>query len=504
MPGGPVQAFLDEVDLLVRARYTALYVVTFEEHRLEDLLYDIARRQRKKLFAWTAQRGLYEYRGYHEPGKGVEAQRSPDALFDEIQSGMDPALYLLKDLHAFFDQPGVVRRLRDLAADLKHSYKTMVLSAPKLDLPPELEKDLTVLDLPLPGEAELHELLMSVCAELRRGDGATVRLDKTSAAEMARAAQGLTLAEAENAFAKAAVTGGGLDRGDVELVSSEKQQVIRKSGILEYHPTDATLADVGGLANLKAWLRQRGKAWSPQATTFGLPAPKGVLLRVPGCGKSLMARAVAQAWKLPLLHLDLGRVFTGILGSSEENMRRALKVAEGVAPAVLWMDEIEKGLSGGTGGGSEQDGGTATRVFGTLLTWMQERHGSVFVVATANRIEALPPELLRRGRFDEIFFVDLPGAPTRAEILSIHLAKRQRDPAKYDLDGLACLSDGLSGAELEQVVIEGLFAAYDTERDLEDRDLIQAIEGLTPLSTTMGSKIQELRSWAANRARPAE
>ena len=294
-----------------------------------------------------------------------------------------------------------------------------------------------------------------------------------------------------------------LSGDDVELVLSEKRQVIRKSGILEFYPPDAKLSDVGGLEQLKEWLRRRGKAWRPDAREFGLAEPKGVLLLgVPGCGKSLTARAVAQAWKLPLLHLDLGRIFSSMLGGSEENMRRALATAEGVAPAVLWIDEIEKGLAGGTGNG-QSDAGTASRVFGTLLTWMQERSEPVFVVATANKLEALPPELLRRGRFDEIFFVDLPGPEARVAILSIQLAKRGRDPAKFDLPALASACGGFSGAELEHVIVEALFAAFDAGRDICDEDLLTAISETTPLSRTSGEDICRLREWARTRARPA-
>ncbi|MCG8591778.1 MAG: AAA family ATPase [Proteobacteria bacterium] len=497
-------AFLDEIDLLVRSRHAVLYVVTHEEGRLEDLLFGQAHDQGKKLFGWTADRGLYEYLGHHEPGKGIADMKPPTEVLREIQRTGTPAIYLLKDFPAFFDDPAVVRQLRDLAQDLRHKYQTVILSSPKLALPAELDKDVAVVDLPLPDAGELLELLRAVCVELRRSDKEAVALSKGDADALVQAAQGLTLSEAENAFAKAAVTRGVLDRKDVELVLSEKQQVIRKSGLLEFHPPDTSMQDVGGLEALKQWLLRRGKAWEPKARAFGLPAPRGVLLLgVPGCGKSLTARAVAQAWKLPLLHLDLGRVFGGLLGSSEENMRKALRVADGVAPAVLWIDEIEKGLAGGMSSG-QSDSGTAIRVFGTLLTWMQERAGEVFVVATANRIEQLPPELLRRGRFDEIFFVDLPDACARAEILGIHLRKRRREPSGFDLGGLAKASEGYSGAELESCVQEALFAAYDNGRDLENEDLLAAIDEVTPLSVTSAEDIARLRAWASTRARSAD
>jgi len=503
MAQGPVQRFVDEIDLMIRARYPAIYVVTHEEDRLEALLYELAQQQGKRLWVWTARRGLCEYEGHRTPLPEDPRQVAPLEVLAQVQRWEGAGLFLLKDFHRGFEQPDVVRALKDVAAELKNSRKNIVIAAPRVDLPAELEKELSIIDLPLPSIEELSELVRSLCVQLQRQDRDAVDLCKDDVRALARAARGLTLSEAENAFARAAVSEGVLKGGDVELVLDEKRQVIRKSGILEFHPPDATLADVGGLDLLKEWLRRRGKAWQPEARDFGLTAPKGVLLLgVPGCGKSLTARAVAQAWTLPLLHLDLGRVFSGLMGGSEENMRRALATAEGVSPAVLWIDEIEKGLAGGASSG-QSDSGTAARVFGTLLTWMQERAESVFVVATANRIEALPPELLRRGRFDEIFFVDLPGPAARAEILGIHLCKRGREPAKFDLSALASACGGFSGAELEHVVVEALFAAFDAGRELADDDLLNAITETTPLSRTSGEQIDALREWAHVRTRAA-
>ena len=498
-----MQGFLRELELLIRSRHPALLVVTHEEGRLEEILFDLGRRLGKKLFGWTRHRGLYEFLGHHEPGKGMPRLREPEAVLAEVHRIPEPSLFLLKDFHLFLDRPPVARQLRDLATDLRFTPKTLVLSAPTLSLPPELEKAVTVLDLPLPGREELRALLDALCTRLEQTHPSVVRLDPATADAMVEAALGLTLLEAENAFSKAAVSRGVLDASDVALVAGEKQQTIRKNGILELVTPGTGLSEVGGLEALKAWLGRRGRAFLPEARRFGLPAPRGLLLLgFPGCGKSLTARAVAQAWSLPLLRLDLGRVFEGYIGSSEANMRRALRVAEAVAPAVLWIDEIEKGLAGGTSRG-ESDAGTAMRVFGTLLTWMQERRGSVFVVATANRVEALPPELLRRGRFDETFFVDLPDRRARAEILRIHLARRGRDPEKFDLAGLAGASAGYSGAELEHCVVEGLFRAFEAGRELADEDLFAALAETTPLSVTSAEEVAALRSWASTRARPA-
>ncbi len=504
MRDGPVQRFLREIDLMIRARYAAIYVVTWEEARLETLLYDVARKQGKKLFVWTASSGLLECDGIPRGLPEQPRHADPIEVLTHVQRWEGSGVFLLKDFHTAFENPVVVRTLKDVACELKNSHKNLILAAPQMKLPIELEKELSIADLPLPSAVELRELLRSLCLELERRDPEAVQLDSDDADTLVRAALGLTLSEAENAFAKAAVTRGVLSPDDVELVMAEKQQVIRKSGILEFHPPEATLADVGGLASLKEWLRRRGRAWQRDARDYGLPAPKGVLLLgVPGCGKSLTARAVAQAWTLPLLHLDLGRIFQGLLGSSEENMRRALAVAESVAPAVLWIDEIEKGLAGGAAGG-QSDGGTAARVFGTLLTWMQERSAPVFVVATANKIDALPPELMRRGRFDEIFFVDLPGAKARADILGIHLAKRNREASKFDLSALASACTGFSGAELEHAVVEAMFAAFDADREVEDDDILTAIMETTPLARTSAEALRHLRDWARSRARPAD
>jgi len=495
--------FSEEVDLLVRARYPVLYVVTWEEARLAQLLGGLARKQGKPLAVWTATRGLRTAGARAVEGDALQCP-TPGEVLEHVRTHRGSGIFLLQDLHLHFEDPTVLRRLRDLAAELKDTYKTLVLSAPRMALPPELEKDLTVLDLPLPDATELEALLRALCDQLHRDDAGAVALTRDDVQALVRAARGLTLAEAENAFAKAAVAGNKLEGRDVDLVLEEKRQVIRKSGVLEFHPTDATLGDVGGLDRLKDWLRRRGKALAPGAAEFGLPHAKGVLLLgAPGCGKSLTAKVVAHAWRIPLLHLDLGRVFSGYLGSSEENMRKALRAAEGVAPAVLWIDEIEKGLAGGAGRG-EQDGGTAQRVFASLLTWMQEQKHGVFVVATANRIDLLPPELLRRGRFDEIFFVDLPGPAARVEILRIHLRKRGRDPLHFDLAALAKACDGFSGAEIEHGVVEALFAAFDAGRELEGADLAQAFRETTPLSVTSAEEIERMRAWARTRARPAD
>jgi AAA+ superfamily predicted ATPase len=498
-PRPPPPRFVQELDTLVRARYPLVWLVTWEEQRLEAILGELAESHGKALLTWTVGKGFRKIRGARAP----EGAGQPLEAIAAVGKIGEPALVVLKDFHPFLQDPVVVRALRDLALELKSTFTTVLILSPTLAIPVELEKDVSVLDVPLPTYRDLLQLLKEIVNLVRKNRRAEVELSKEDADQLLRAALGLTLSEAENAFAKAIARDGRLDRDDVELVLEEKRQVIRKSGLLEYFPADARLADVGGLGTLKRWLDRRGAAFSEAARRFGLPEPKGLLLLgVQGCGKSLTAKAIAAQWRLPLLRLDLGRIFSSYVGSSEENLRRAIRVAESVAPVVLWVDEIEKGL-GGAGGVGQADSGVSARVFGGLLTWLQEKSAPVFVVATANQIASLPPELLRKGRFDEIFFIDLPAAPERREILEIHVAKRGRDPARFDLEALAATTEGFSGAELEQAVVSGLHEAFAAGTELAQPHLERAVAESLPLSITMREDIHRLREWARTRTRPA-
>ncbi|MHB8417906.1 MAG: AAA family ATPase [Myxococcales bacterium] len=495
--------FMQELDTLVRARYPLIHVVSPEEQRLDALLAELAQSHGKALWTWSVTRGLRS--GSPHGGHStvdVEATREPVDALAAVAKVADPALVVLKDFHPYLQDPKVVRALRELGQDLKGRYTTAVLLSPVLSVPVELEKEMAVLDVPLPTFRDLAQLLKEIVEVLRRDGRVTVDLHRDQAEQLIKAAMGLTLNEAENAFAKAVAAHQRLGAEDIGLMLEEKRQVIRKSGLLEYYPVDRSLGEVGGLDLLKGWLGQRGRAFSEAARRFGLPEPKGLLLLgVQGCGKTLTAKAIASQWSLPLLKLDMGRIFSGLIGSSEENLRRAIRVAEGAAPAVLWIDEIEKGLSGADSGTS--DGGVASRVFGALLTWLQEKSSPVFVVATANRIQALPPELLRKGRFDEIFFIDLPSAPERREIFEIHLRRRRRDPAAFDLAALAALTDGFSGAEIEQAVVSALYEAFAAGGDIDQEQLARAAKDTVPLSTTMREQVAELRQWAKQRTRLA-
>ena len=494
-------AFLTEIDTLIRARYPLLYLVTFEEQRVEAMLSELARAHGKDLVEWTATRGLRTFTGQHR-GPPVEDSDNPAIALLQIQKLPKPSLVLLKDFHRQLEDPTVVRALRELGSTLKTTFTTVLIVAPTLRLPDELEKDVSVIDVPLPTKADLLQLLREIARAATKNRKATVELTAEQAESLASAAHGLTLAEAENAFVKAIVRDNRLDGSDLQLILDEKSQVIRKTGLLEYYATDQSLADVGGLTHLKRWLERRKNAFGEKARAFGLPAPKGLLLLgVQGCGKSLTAKAIATSWRLPLVRLDMGRIFSGLVGSSEENLRKAIRAVESLSPVVLWIDEIEKGLAGS--GGGANDTGVAARVMGTLLTWLQEKTSAVFVVATANRIDALPPELLRKGRFDEIFFVDLPTEAERAAILELQLKKRKRDPAKFDVAKLAGATDNFSGAELEGLVVAGLYDAFADEGELSQAHLLNAAQETPPLAVTMAEDVAKLRAWAKSRTRPA-
>ena len=420
---------------------------------------------------------------------------------------VEPAIYLFKDFHPFMEDlrcnMAVIRRMRDVAHHLRDTYKTIVIVAPMLKMAPELSKDVTVLEFGLPRLEDFNKLLERILEDVKDKPQIRVNLDAEARDRLLRAAQGLTLKEAENVFAKTLVLDGKLDADDVTVVFSEKQQIIRKSGLLEYYESQEQISQVAGLEDLKQWLAKRGMAFSDRAAEFGLPAPRGVLLvGIQGCGKSLCAKAVASLWRLPLLRFDVGRMFGSLVGSSEENVRRAIQTAESIAPAILWIDEIDKAFAGSSASGGS-DGGTSARVFGTLLTWLSEKSSPVFVIATANNVSHLPPELLRKGRLDEIFFVDLPSETERREIFRIHIEKRNRDPSQFDLPALAKASDGFRGAEIEEAIVAGLFDAFSEGGDLTTAVVQQSLAATVPLSKTMSEELDRLRGWAQGRTRSA-
>ncbi len=502
--GSQPQSVVAELDVLIRARYSVIYVVTSEEERVEQALWRIARRRGKQLYIWTCTQGLRRHGS--DPSGRPGNTADPIVALDAVINSTENAIFLFKDFHWYTEEIrcnlSVIRKLRDAAYELRDSYKTIVLVAPRLRLATDLDKDVTVVEFPLPGTDELNTLLDRLIEELKENPAVRIDLSPQEREKLVQSARGLTLREAENVFAKALVVDGGLSGEDIETIYSEKRQIIRKSGVLDYYETNERLDDVGGLDALKDWLRKRGLAFTTRAKAFGLPHPRGVLLLgVQGCGKSLCAKAVANLWRMPLLRMDVGRLFGSMLGSSEENMRRAIQTAESVAPCILWVDEIDKALAGAAAGAG--DSGTAARVLATFLTWLAEKTAPVFVVATANSLESLPPELLRKGRLDEIFFVDLPTTRERKEIFRIHIARRGRDPSRFDLDLLAAQSEGFSGAEIEEAVVSALFDAFYRGEELSTELIAQAIAQTVPLSKTMSDQLTQLRSWAQGRARLA-
>jgi hypothetical protein len=498
--------FQTEIETLIRARYPILYIISSEETRVQELIVDIAKKRQKKVFEWTCSMGIVPAGTSIQSLKARDAStKDPLTALDQVIEQVEPALFVLKDFHPFLTRNNfaVTRKLKDIALHLKNSFKTIILVSPVLEIPTELEKEVTVLNHPLPSREDLSALLDRIIADVKQFKQVTIELGDAGRERLLRAALGLTLGEAENVFAKIIVKDERLSGDAVGEVFAEKQQIIRKSGLLEYYATAENFGNVGGLAVLKEWLTKRAAAFTDEARAFGLPPPRGILLLgVQGCGKSLCAKAVANLWQLPLLRFDMGRMFGSFVGSSEENVRRAISVAESVAPAILWVDEIDKAFAGSQGSGIS-DGGTTARVFGTFLTWLSEKTAPVFVVATANDISQLPPELLRKGRLDEIFFVDLPGREERREIFRIHLTKRGREAAQFDLTALADASLNFSGAEIEEALNSALYDAFYARRNLATPDVLAAIAQTVPLAKTMDEHISRLRVWAGGRARNA-
>lgn len=496
-------ATFDDVLRLVQAGAHVVHIASFEWERVRGWCIALARELELPLQVWSSSSGLLAIHPKGEDEVEVEVEvkdamlREPIAAMEELRDAEDGLVLLLEDIHPYLvdTHHQVTRWVREMCRLPSSPRRVLVLSTPLPGLPVELQKEVPTIDLPLPGIDEL-EVVAEKVAEQR---GVTLHDDSA----LLEAARGLTVMEARLAFGQAADQFDNLGPAAVSMVVQEKERVIRQSQVLEYYQPDATMTDVGGLHNLKTWLDRRGQAFGKGAREFGLDAPKGVLLLgVQGCGKSLVAKAVAASWRFPLLRFDMGKVFGGIVGQSEGNIRAALQVATALAPCVLWIDEIEKGLAG-MGSSDRSDGGTTARVVGTLLTWMQEKREPVFVVATANRIDMLPPELLRKGRFDELFFVDLPTRTIRQKILAIHLRKKGRDPDDFDMAALADESRGYSGAELEEAVREGLFEAFAEGRELATEHIRAALDATFPLSRTMAEHITQLREWARVRARLA-
>ena len=494
--------------LMIRAYYPVLYLHSYEYYRTKQKIkgiVELLRREGKKVnyYHWDCVYGLVQILP-DKTEKRIERMQNPLEVLAYIlnskKSG-EKNIFVLDDINNHIDRDEVNLMFRKIAEATNNNTHAIILSS-IYRLPAELEKYITVLQIPLPKRNELGEVLDIVAKQSK------VELKTNLRNRLIDAALGMTSMEADLAYCLASVKDGFDDKSPF-TVSSEKEQIIRKSGILDYFPKNESLKDVGGMENLKEWLKKRQLAYDKEARDWGLKEPKGLLLLgVPGCGKSLIAKSIASSWNMPLLRLDVGKVFQGIVGSSEDNIRKAIATAEAVAPCVLWIDEIEKGLSGVQSSGAT-DGGVTSRIFSTILTWMQEKTAPVFVVATANNINQLPPELLRKGRFDEIFFVDLPSQKEKENIFSIHLQKNRQNVSSFALDILAQKAEGFNGAEIEECVKEAMFTAYVESQEsniapkLQMIHILDAIKNTVPLSKTMEKQITDLRKFAVSRAKNA-
>lgn len=481
-------SFSDEFNLLIRARYPIIYIPTREEERVETAIAQSAKAQGDRaVYIWDFVDG---YQG--NPNDAGFGKRNPlQALeFVEKLPMSAPAIFILRDFHRFLDDISISRKLRNLARLLKSQPKNLVLLSSQISIPDDLSEVLTVLEFPLPGATEIKteiERLLSATGQ---------RLDGKTLDELVRSCQGLSIERIRRVLARAFALHGELRPDDVELILEEKRQTIRQTQILDFYPAKEDISDIGGLDNLKDWLLRRGGSFSDRARQYGLPHPKGLMLvGIQGTGKSLTAKAIAHHWHLPLLRLDVGRLFGGLVGESESRTRQMIQLAEALAPCVLWIDEIDKAFSGVDG---RSDSGTTSRVFGTFITWMAEKKSPVFVVATANNIQALPPEMLRKGRFDEIFFVGLPTQEERRSIFSVHLSRlRPHNLKQYDLDRLAYETPDFSGAEIEQTLIEAMHIGFSQNRDFATDDILEAASQIVPLARTAKEQIDFLQDWAA-------
>jgi SpoVK/Ycf46/Vps4 family AAA+-type ATPase len=481
-------SFNDEFELLLRARYPLIYIPTPEEERVEAVIAQAAKRLGDRaIYIWDFVDG---YQG--NPNDEGFGRRNPLQALEFLERVAEnaAAIFILRDFHRFLDDISVSRKLRNLSRRLKSQPKNIVILSPQLTVPAELAEVLTVVEFPLPDASEIKTEIQRLLAATGQSFNNKV-LD-----ELVRSAQGLSLERIRRVLGRAIASHGEIQAEDVELILEEKRQSIRQTQILEFYPTTERISDIGGLDNLKDWLLRRGGAFTERARQYGLPHPRGLLLvGIQGTGKSLTAKAIAHHWHLPLLRLDVGRLFGGLVGESESRTRQMIQLAEALAPCILWIDEIDKAFSGID---SKGDAGTTSRVFGTFINWLAEKKSPVFVVATANNIQALPPEMVRKGRFDEIFFVGLPSQEERKAIFEVHLSRlRPHNLKSYDLDRLAYETPDFSGAEIEQTLIEAMHIGFSQNRDFTTDDILEAASQIIPLARTAQEQIQFLQDWAA-------
>ena len=494
-----VATSLHELKTLVLSYHPVIAIETVEEDRVSELVGAVAAELGLAHFSWSINRGLERL----PAGEAVASQwtQDPFQLLAHLEGLTLEALFHLRDFAKHLETPQVVRQFRDLAKRFSANRSTVVLTGKTVPLPPEIEDDAVYVELRMPGREELRPMLRSVLRSLGERRPVPVDLDPEATDRLLDALSGLTLNQARQAVAQAILDDGRLDAGDIARVLERKAGILRRDGLLEYFPAEDNPHQLGGFARLKGWLARARTGFSSEARALGLQPPRGILLvGVQGCGKSLAAKHVAREWQLPLVKLEAGRLYDKYVGETEKNFRRATALAESMAPVVLWIDEIEKAFA--QGGAGSEDGGVSRRVFGAFLTWLQEKRADIFVVATANDIASLPPELMRKGRFDEIFFVDLPDSDERRAIFEIHLAARKQDPSAFSLGPLLDASDGFSGAEIEQAVVAALYRALHEKRPLDGELLLAELNATVPLSVSRMEDVERLRAFCQQRFVP--
>jgi ATP-dependent 26S proteasome regulatory subunit len=501
----------------IKARYALLVIESYEEERVVNEIAKVAKELNQTVYVWNSTDGVM-LNGVVVGEKTFDLKLAIDYCESLAKEPNSRNLFVFCDAHNYLDSksnPIYRRRLKDFLMNIRRKgyISNCIIVSPSFEISNDLQKEVTILDFPLPDRNEVKEIINSFIRTYGSIPNVKTNVDNNTLENLIDASIGLTKLEIENCLSRIIVSEKRIDKTIIRSILEEKKQIIRKTGILEFVESNLNLEDVGGLENLKRWLHNRKCCFENDAKQFGIRAPKGVLLTgIPGCGKSLTAKCISTAWSMPLLRLDMGKIFQGLVGSSESNIRLALKTAEAISPSILWIDEIEKGLSGASGGGG--DGGTSVRVFGTLLTWMQEKTSPVFVFATANNINSLPPELLRKGRFDEIFFVDFPSSEERKKILEIHISKLGRNKSDFDLDRLAKLSGEsqfgkdvvLAGAELEAWVSDALIQAFsrriegEQNADLSMKDFEATIKRVVPMGQMRKDEFMKIREWANENA----
>jgi len=489
----------EKLCLLINSRNPIITVETSEEQRFLELLAATTQELNVPLYIWSVTEGLGK-----AGGAALYNSDQPEQALANIAMIQGDAIFLLKDFARYCDNDRISRRLRDLADGFRTGRRAIVLLAASIQLPPEVAADAAPYELGLPAAEELLPGVRFLLAEFTRDHALTVALDLAGIGQLAKNLVGLPEEEALRVLRKCVMERNKVDAGLLDYVLEAKRMALHTDGLLETVKRDTSFTDVAGLLGLRDWIAKRKSALTPEGQRFGLVPPKGVLITgVQGCGKSLAARAVAGEWGYELARLDAGALYDKFVGESEKRLRKALDLAQKLSPVVLWIDEIEKAFAS-AGSSGDADAGLSQRLLATLLTWMQDREGGVFLAATSNNITILPPEMLRKGRFDEIFFVDLPNAAARAALFSLHLKKRGRDAAGFDLNKLAAACDGFSGAEIEQAIVAGLYTAFNRKEQLSTDILLGEIHATQPLSVTRAEEITAIREWAKSRAVPAD